>query len=184
MALAANCGSKMKRSSEGYGMGLVRSSSFGRKRVSLSEMCTEFRDDDDCVSISKRQCFQDSFLSTDKSALENLPQEILIRILCGVEHDDLKRLFFVSNAIREATLIAKHSHFAYTTPRKTVGFRNTETCGDFDEVEAPNAPKQTRIPRFRLSKKNLEEVSVALFPSGIEDGFTRRELFMGVELAM
>lgn len=83
MALAVKCGSNMKRASEGYGVGLVRSSSFGRKRVALSEICTEFRDDDDydCSSIPKRQCFQDSFLSTDKSALENLPQEILVSLI-------------------------------------------------------------------------------------------------------
>lgn len=184
MALAVQCGSNMKRASEGYGMGLVRSSSFGRKRIALSEICTEFRDEDDRSSIPKRQCFQDSFLSTDKSGLEHLPQEILITILCGVEHDDLKRLFFVSNAIREATLIAKQSHFAYSTPRKTIGFRNMGTSEDFNEVEAPNAPKQSRVPRFRLSKKKLEDISVVLFPSGHEDGFARRELFMGIELAM
>ncbi|KZV55208.1 hypothetical protein F511_12795 [Dorcoceras hygrometricum] len=184
MGIPVKCGSDMKRVSEGYGMGLVRSSSFGRKRVALSDICGEFGDDDYYSSISKRQCFQDSFLSMDKSALENLPPEILIRILCGVEHDDLKRLFFVSNAIREATLIAKQCHFAYSTPRKTVGFRNIETPDDFNEVEAPNAPKQSRVPRFRLSKKKLEDISVVLFPSGDEEGFAQRELFMGMELEM
>nr|GEV19832.1 zinc finger, CCHC-type [Tanacetum cinerariifolium] len=36
------------------------------------------------------------------SNLEALPQEMLVRVLCGVQHDDLRRLFFVSKAIREA----------------------------------------------------------------------------------
>lgn len=58
------------------------------------------------------------------------------------------------------------------------------TSEDFNEVEAPNAPKQSRVPRFRLSKKKLEDISVALFPSGCEDGFAQRELFTGIELAL
>lgn len=153
------------RASEGYGMGLVRSTSFGRKRVFLSSQSMEFGDDDDCGTL-KRRCSQDSTFWGEKSALEDLPQEILIRILCGVEHDDLKRLFFVSKAIREATLIAKQSHFAYSTPRKTVGFKSMEMFDELVEVEAPNAPKQCRAPRQRLSVKNLADISVALFSSG------------------
>ncbi|XP_057764646.1 F-box protein At1g61340-like [Salvia miltiorrhiza] len=149
-------------SDEGYGMGLVRSTSFGRKRVFLSSHGMEFGDDDDCVSL-KRRCPQDSIFWGEKSALEDLPQEILIRILCGVEHDDLKRLFFVSKAIREASVIAKQSHFAYSTPRKTVGFKSLD---ELMEMEAPNAPKQSRAPRQRLSVKNLADISVALFADG------------------
>ncbi|KAG8385626.1 hypothetical protein BUALT_Bualt03G0064600 [Buddleja alternifolia] len=181
MAFGKKCDLNMRRANEGYGMGLVRSSSFGRKRIALSSIDIEFEhDDDDCISATpwKRQCHLDSFSFAEKSALEDLPQEILIRILCGVEHDDLKRLFFVSKAIREATLIAKQSHFAYSTPRKTVGFPNMVDFGDFSEVEAPNAPKQSRVPRSRLSAKKLADISVALFASGNEGDWPRKDLFL------
>ncbi|KAK4491684.1 hypothetical protein RD792_002450 [Penstemon davidsonii] len=169
MALRNKCSSDKKRGNEEYGMGLVRSTSFGRKRVALS---MEYKDDNYCIPNTplKKQIFEDSFSCAQKCSLEDLPQEILIRILCGVEHDDLKRLFFVSKAMREATLIAKQSHFAYSTPRKTISFRNVDDFGDYNDVKTPNAPKVSRVPRARLSAKKLTDVSVNLFASdGVED---------------
>ncbi|XP_047954126.1 F-box protein At1g61340-like [Salvia hispanica] len=174
------------RVEEGYGMGLVRSTSFGRKRVFLSNQSIEFGDYDDCAAnpSSKRRCSQNSVFSGEETSLEDLPQEILIRILCGVEHDDLKSLFFVSKAVRDATLIAKESHFAYNTPRKTVGVlpfskNRVDWLGELKEFEAPNAPLQHRVPRKRLSAKNLADISVALFASGDEGSccWPRRDLF-------
>ncbi|KAK4340569.1 hypothetical protein RND71_039070 [Anisodus tanguticus] len=92
-----------------------------------------------------------------------------IRIVCGVDHDDLKRLFHVSRAFREVSMIAKGWHFDFSTPRKTLPFRNAlevEELGDTDEVEeAPNAPMQPKIARSRLSRKKLADISVALFAS-------------------
>ncbi|GFP82496.1 F-box protein at1g61340 [Phtheirospermum japonicum] len=162
----------MKRGNGEYGMGLVRSTSFGRKGVALPNVCLNFGDDnDDCVVSAKRQCFQDSFLKT--TSIEDLPQEILIRVLCGVEHDDLKSLFFVSKAIREATVVAKQSHFAYSTPRKTVGFPSVEDFDSLNDTEAPNAPKQSRIQRSRLSAKKLGDISVNLFGSDNEVSWPR-----------
>ncbi|KAG8365464.1 hypothetical protein BUALT_Bualt18G0107500 [Buddleja alternifolia] len=161
------------RANEGYGMGLVRSTSFGRKRVALSNLCMELGGEDDCVVVttpSKRRCLR----GEEKSVLEDMPQEILVRILCGVEHDDLKSLFFVSKAIREATLIAKQSHFAYSTPRKTLMFRNVCDFGYFTEIEAPNAPKQSRIRRSRLSAKKMADISISLFAS--DDLFSELEI--------
>ncbi|XP_061352392.1 F-box protein At1g61340-like [Gastrolobium bilobum] len=55
-------------------------------------------------------------LNSESSSLKTLPQDILIKVLCGVDHEDLKQLFHVSKTIREATLIAKQ-HFDYTTPK-------------------------------------------------------------------
>ncbi|CAA0826562.1 F-box protein [Striga hermonthica] len=171
MAIGKKCRS---RANGEYGMGLVRSSSFGRKRVALSNVVvggSDFQSGDfAATSPSKRRCpDQDSVFSEEQSVLENLPQEILIKVLCGVEHDDLKRLFFVSKAIREATMIAKQHHFAYSTPRKLFGFQYNGYFGDFDEAEAPNAPKQSRVPRHRLTAKKLSEISVKLFASGEDD---------------
>ncbi|KAL3615050.1 hypothetical protein CASFOL_040711 [Castilleja foliolosa] len=164
----------VKRGNRDYGMGLVRSTSFGRKRVALPNVCLNFGDySDDCAFSAKRQCFEDSFLGGDEklTSIDDLPQEILIRVLCGVEHDDLKSLFCVSKAIREASLVAKQSHFAYNTPRKTVFFQPAE---DFDsDIEAPNAPKQSRIQRSRLSAKKLGDISVNLFGSDDEVAWPR-----------
>ncbi|KAL2931994.1 F-box protein SKIP27 [Bienertia sinuspersici] len=91
----------------------------------------------------ERSCIQNS-----TSLLEALPQELLF---CGVDHDDLKQLFLVSKTVRDAAIIAKKSHFAYSTP-------------EFDDLEAPNAPKQARkMNRPRINKKKLHDISVALF---------------------
>lgn len=151
-------------SCENLGLGIVRSTSFGRKRVTLSNTV-----DVDFISTTptKRICSQNSFPTNEKSVLEALPKDILTKIVCGVDHDDLKRLFHVSRALREVSLIAKGWHFDFSTPRKTLPFQNAldvEELGDTDEVEeAPNAPMPSKIARSRLSRKKLADISVALF---------------------
>ncbi|KAK4345094.1 hypothetical protein RND71_035270 [Anisodus tanguticus] len=170
MALLKNC--------ENLGFGLVRSTSFGRKRVCLPEIT-----DLDFISTTptKKICRKNSFSTYLKSPLETLPEDILIRIVCGVDHDDLKRLFHVSKPIREATLVAKKWHFEYSTPIKTLGFKsatNMENWREFDDAEVPNAPRQLKFPRSRLSRKKLADISVALFTSDGEENWLRRELFM------
>lgn len=108
-----------------------------------------------------------------------------IKIVCGVNHDDLKQLFLVSKTIRDAAIIAKKSHFEFTTPLKTKAFRNSidlvNSPLDLEEIEAPNAPKQARkMNRPRISKKRLSDISVALFSDKGEDEqrWSRRSLFM------
>lgn len=170
-----------KKICENVGFGLVRSTSFGRKRVCLPNIT-----DLDFISTTptKKLCRQNSFSTCVKSPLEALPQDILIRIVCGVDHDDLKRLFHVSKPIREATLVAKRWHFEYSTPRKTVGFKNAtdmENWSECDDAEVPNAPKQSKFPRTRLSRKKLADISVALFTSDDEENWPRRELFMQMD---
>ncbi|XP_047266615.1 F-box protein SKIP27-like isoform X1 [Capsicum annuum] len=158
MALGTNC--------EDLGLGIVRSTSFGRKRVTLSNTV-----DVDFISTTptKKFCSQNSCSTNEKSVLEALPKDILIKIVCGVDHDDLKRLFHVSRALREASLMAKGWHFDFSTPRKTLPLRNAldvEELGDTNELEAaPNGPMQSRVARSRLSRKKLADISVALFAS-------------------
>ncbi|XP_068644592.1 F-box protein SKIP27-like [Aristolochia californica] len=109
--------------------------------------------------------------SSSKSRLEALPQDLLVRVLCGVNHDDLKQLFQVSKTIREAALIAKQWHFAFTTPAKVSGvktFIDSEEGEKFDNLEAPDAPRQHRTSRFQLNRKKLSDISVALFQSSSE----------------
>ncbi|XP_038997114.1 F-box protein SKIP27-like [Hibiscus syriacus] len=101
----------------------------------------------------------------EKSALESLPQDFLIRIICGVDHEDLKQLFNVSKSIREATVIAKQSYFAYSTPTKVKAFRTSidlEEASEIDDIEALNAPRQLRSHRS-INRKKLVAISVALF---------------------
>ncbi|CAH9133699.1 unnamed protein product [Cuscuta epithymum] len=185
---------------EGLGLGLVRSRSFGRKRVALPIAAAIMEEDDHNgafisttdSSPPKRHCSEVSFPACQKSVLDALPQDVLIRIVCGVEHDDLKRLFHVSKGIREATLVAKKWHFEYSTPRKTVGFKNRNCTGKskwsdvVDEVEAPNAPlRQFRVPKSRLNGKKLADLSVELFATNGDDNWPRRrgDLFMEMEEA-
>lgn len=184
MALGKKCGlNEKKGGNEGLGLGFVtRTRSFGRKRVVISN--DMYADYDSVRTPTKKHCVEDFDLDQEKSLLEALPQDILIRVLCGVDHDDLKRLFHVSKAIQEATLIAKKWHFAYSTPKKALPFRSPfdlEDASEFEEVEAPNAPKQLRVPRSRLSKKKLGDISVALFASQDGEGWPKRDLFMEME---
>ncbi|KAM7264908.1 hypothetical protein ACFE04_002591 [Oxalis oulophora] len=162
---------------EELGLGFVRyTRGLGRKRIVISN-----NDDSPTTPSLKRQCSERfDFLESDvddadnKSALEALPQDILIRILCGVEHKDLKQLFHVSKTIREATLIAKQWHFAYSTPTKYCAFRDaTDLSSNAEDSEAPNAPRQARVHMSRLTGKNLGSISVALFASP-----TKKGLFM------
>ncbi|XP_010476035.1 PREDICTED: F-box protein At1g61340-like [Camelina sativa] len=95
--------------------------------------------------------------------LEALPQDILVRIICGVEHEDLKQLFNVSKTIREATLIAKKWHFEYTTPRKTLFSRRSglESMIEGDKIKAP-LQKKYGFSRI-LCHKKVSKISMALF---------------------
>lgn len=66
------------------------------------------------------------------------------------------------------TLVAKKWHFAYSTPLKTSVFRSSidlRDVGNSGEVEPPNAPKQRRPCSSRLIRKNVCNISVALFTS-------------------
>lgn len=162
---------------EGFGLGFVKHTrSFGRKRVLIDNSADSMLFDSPINTPLKRLCS----LEPEKSALESLPQDILVRILCRVDHDDLKQLFHVSTVIRESTVVAKNCHFAYSTPRKTPAFRTPiyfEDTNELDEIEAPNAPKQLRSYRSRLNGKKLSDISVALFAS------PKKGLFMETEEA-
>ncbi|ESQ29295.1 hypothetical protein EUTSA_v10023716mg [Eutrema salsugineum] len=165
---------KHRRDADDGGLGLELEfvqykSGFGRKRILIST------DDEigDSVFTSpvgkittKKLCDKTLVAVAQIRELEDLPQDILVRIICGVEHEDLKQLFHVSKTIREATLIAKQLHFAYSTPRKTSVFHNPfGLCDDNDdEIEAPGAPLQKRSRLSRINRnKDDSGVSMALF---------------------
>lgn len=154
---------------EELGLGFVRyTRGLGRKRIEIEESLA--LDSATNVPLLKRQCSERMMMmmideNHEKSTLESLPQDVLIRIICGVDHEDLKQLSNVSKSIREATVIAKHLHFAYSTPRKAKAFRisiDFEESSELDEIEAPNAPRQWRSHRS-INRKKLADISVALF---------------------
>ncbi|XVE87935.1 hypothetical protein DITRI_Ditri19aG0028400 [Diplodiscus trichospermus] len=157
---------------EELGLGFVRyTRGLGRKRIGISNEMEEALPLDSATQLPslKRQCSERMMMMIDdyyeKSTLESLPQDVLIRIICGVDHGDLKQLFNVSKSIREATVIAKQLHFAYSTPKKTKAFRTSidfEEPNDLDDIEAPNAPRQWRSHRS-INRKKLADISVALF---------------------
>ncbi|KAI3409289.1 F-box domain-containing protein [Psidium guajava] len=173
---------------EGLGFGLVRCSrGLGRKRVGISEgpeAAAWQAGDPGFGAPLKRQCSGRLVLldCSEKSGLEALPQDVLIRILCHVEHSDLKQLVRVSKTIKEATVVAKQWHFAYTTPTKIRAFRNSfDSQNDCDEIETPNAP--SRAFRSRISREKLAAVTTVLFASPDEGQWTRRGgLFMETEI--
>ncbi|XP_021887056.1 F-box protein SKIP27-like [Carica papaya] len=175
MALGRKCSAVKSRrgganaEQEVLELGVVKyTRGLGRKRIVISNVEESSLSPLDSVIRTplKRQCSGRMIFGFEKSPLEALPQDILIRILCGVDHEDLKQLFHVSKAIREATLFAKKSHFAYTTPRKTAVFRTPidfDDSSELDDIEAPNAPRQERNYRSRLTGRSLASISVALF---------------------
>ncbi|KAF8114162.1 hypothetical protein N665_0040s0017 [Sinapis alba] len=141
---------------------------FGRKRILVSDSGDSTFTSPVVRKISsKKLCDKASPASSQSLELEDLHLDILVRIICGVEHEDLKQLFHVSKTVREATLIAKQTHFAYSTPRKASVFQHSRFGlpfglggGDDYEIEAPGAPLQKR---YRFRNKDDSVVSVALF---------------------
>ncbi|KAF5206131.1 F-box protein skip27 [Thalictrum thalictroides] len=150
-------------------LGVVRCmGALGRKRVEPSPCSSPFK------TPLKRQCSVK--LNSEKSLLEALPQDIIVRILCGVEHEDLGRLLLVSKSIQEATLIAKGWHFAFRTPSSkaaTLRFYSDVEDANFDNSPILNAPKQGKGYWSRTKGKNISDISVALFRSPEKDQFSR-----------
>ncbi|URE13170.1 F-box protein [Musa troglodytarum] len=99
--------------------------------------------------------------------LEALPLDILVKILSKVDHSDLKQLLLVSKTVNGATLIARESHFVFSTPISKSLFKKQSNKIDSDlgiiNEEAPHAPNQQRVARSRLNGVQLSSVAIALF---------------------
>ncbi|KAG8080124.1 hypothetical protein GUJ93_ZPchr0007g3593 [Zizania palustris] len=96
------------------------------------------------------------------SLLESLPQEILVKLLCKVNHSDLKHLLLVSKPVSKATTMARELHFAFATPSSKIVFGVDENS---EEEGGPWAPKQYRVARSRIQDKNLASITVNLSTS-------------------
>ncbi|KAI8537079.1 hypothetical protein RHMOL_Rhmol10G0307100 [Rhododendron molle] len=170
MAFGRRCRSNANHTNQNLGLAFVRNTrSMSGKRIALLSN----------TEVVKKHCSEKMIQNHEKSLIESLPLDILIkkcgcvtrgsggavhravlpsvvrscfrwpgcvtqnvdcavlvkliwarfclqiRILCGVDHGDLKRLFNVSKMFREATLVARKWHFAYNTPVKTSVFKSS-----------------------------------------------------------
>ncbi|KAL5197969.1 hypothetical protein ABZP36_001481 [Zizania latifolia] len=97
------------------------------------------------------------------SLLESLPQDVLVKLLCKVNHSDLRHLLLVSKPVSEATAVARELHFAFATPSSKTVFR--VDGGSEEEGGGPGAPKQHRVARSRIQGKNLASIAVNLSAS-------------------
>ncbi|CAL0334551.1 unnamed protein product [Lupinus luteus] len=122
----------------------------------------------------KRVCSGRITSISESSCLEALPFDILIKVLCGVDHEDLEQLFLVSKIIKETAEIAKSLHFEYSTPKKktVAAFHvsiDVDSSNDFEEIKAPSAPLRKNRSRLNGRISNIESISANLFPSMDEE---------------
>ncbi|RYR65777.1 hypothetical protein Ahy_A03g011696 isoform B [Arachis hypogaea] len=163
---------------EGYNF--TRTRSLGRKRVVSGNVEGSPLDSETDMAPLKRVCSGRFNFNSERSLLEALPLDILvsfnsdgviIRVLCGVDHEDLEQLLHVSKTISEAAEVAKRFHFEYSTPKKKTfdSFHSSINFNDakgFEEIVTPKAP--LRKSKSRLNSGKLASISVALFASDDE----------------
>ncbi|XLR07493.1 hypothetical protein S83_035431, partial [Arachis hypogaea] len=85
---------------EGYNF--TRTRSLGRKKVVSGNVKGSPLDSETDMALLKRVCSGRFNFNSERSLLEALPLDILIRVLCGVNHEDLEQLLHVSKTISEA----------------------------------------------------------------------------------
>ncbi|KAK8961755.1 F-box protein [Platanthera guangdongensis] len=106
----------------------------------------------------------------ESNVLESLPQEIVVHILTKLRHCDLKHTLLVSKLINEAAIVARESHFLFSTPSKKPVFRSGSELTDSEAPNAPKASKQRRARQqrargARINDKRLRSLRVVLFGS-------------------
>ncbi|XP_052161803.1 F-box protein At4g05010-like [Oryza glaberrima] len=133
----------------------------GRKRVAVSPAPPPSGGPHSPVRTLRKQRSTRLHMDDAVSLLESLPQDVLIKVLCKVNHSDLRALLLVSKQVSEATVVAREQHFAFATPSSKAALRG----GEEEEEEAPGAPKlQRRVARSSpVWGKNLASISVNLF---------------------
>lgn len=128
-----------------------------------------------------------------ESRLESLPLDLLVNIVCHLQHDQLKAVFHVSQKIRKAVILARQLHFNYTTPdRKRQDVLGTMTPFSSDHClsaskgdgkgtwvhspRTPPAPKQGPKPpsRFNFIEEQIADVL------SLESVFLKRRLVPSV----
>ncbi|KAI3808393.1 hypothetical protein L1987_24343 [Smallanthus sonchifolius] len=112
--------------------------------------------------------------------LESLPMELLVKILCHLQHDQLRAVFHVSERVRKAVVIARQFYFNYTTPDRS---RQEILCTatplppehypfaskgdgknkDFKLPATPKAPRHGPRPPSRLKLTEMRQIAAVLF---------------------
>ncbi|CAN0920835.1 F-box protein SKIP27 [Linum grandiflorum] len=105
----------------------------------------------------KRGCSEEGIKKAHH--LQNLPEELLVKVICGVNYPDLKHLLLVSRQMANATSISKEIHFNFTTPFKVV------QAGPEMETATPYAPRALQQLRKRLTAKEASDLTISLFAS-------------------
>lgn len=115
-----------------------------------------------------------------ESRLESLPLDLLVNILCHLQHDQLKAVFHVSQKIRQAVILARQLYFNYTTPNRMqqdmlgtvtplpTDHRPLASKGDGKGAcvyspRTPQAPKHGPKPPSRLKFIEMEQRAAVLF---------------------
>ncbi|XP_020573437.1 F-box protein SKIP27-like [Phalaenopsis equestris] len=101
------------------------------------------------------------------SFLESLPQDIVVNILTKLRHGDLKHSLLVSKFISEAALVARKTHFLYTTPATKPAFSRNLELSDSEISRAPKALEQMRAKkqkakRFQCNGRRLSSIFALL----------------------
>ncbi|CAI9110975.1 OLC1v1011096C1 [Oldenlandia corymbosa var. corymbosa] len=115
-----------------------------------------------------------------ESRLESLPSDLLIKILCHLEHDQLRPVFHVSQKIRKAVIQARQFYFNYTTPDRTRQemlrimtplptdrwpFMSREDVKGLPlpRPHTPKAPRHGPRPPSRLKFTEMRQIAAVLF---------------------
>ncbi|KAJ0264933.1 F-box protein [Hirschfeldia incana] len=120
MAFSNGSFSKFHGKEEALGLGFVRTTrGLGRKRILISKSNQEnvSNSDQNLLKRSKSETTE-----SNNSVLESLHQDILIRVLCHVDHDDLARLKRVSKTIRNAVSSPNHKIIIFLIKHKLIFF--------------------------------------------------------------
>ncbi|KAF7015253.1 unnamed protein product [Triticum aestivum] len=129
----------------------------GRKRVAVSPAPSPSGPHSPVRTLRKQRSIR-FHMDDTICLLESLPQDVLVKVLCKVNHSDLRQLLLVSKPVSEATVVAKELHFAFATPSKA-------SADAEEEDDGPGAPKQHRVARSRCRGMNLASVAVNLSES-------------------
>nr|XP_010933945.1 F-box protein At4g35930-like [Elaeis guineensis] len=100
------------------------------------------------------------------ASIDSLPLDILVQILCKLNHDELKPSLVVSKSFHNAALMAQQLHFDFSTPapkKATMAFADMK---DMDMTPgAPSLKLGSRKPRTsKLSEEETRKIAVVLFP--------------------
>ncbi|KAH7866348.1 hypothetical protein Vadar_019213 [Vaccinium darrowii] len=118
------------------------------------------------AEVMKKHCSEKMIQNHEKFLIESLPLDILIRILCGVDHGDLKRLFNVLKILREALVFSPSPRFSIYKASKggLVSFfetLRTEVGSDIGiTIVAPGVVESEITSAEFLAKAGIEGVPV------------------------